>query len=76
MKDVFELSAQVPFSMSGLRFDQAASELFPDFSRSRLQSWIKDGQLQINGKTGKPKDKLIGGETLDLNAELEAQSTH
>ncbi len=73
MKDVFELTAQVPFSMSGLRFDQAASELFPDFSRSRLQSWIKDGQLKINGVIGKPKDKVIGGETLDLNAELEAQ---
>jgi 23S rRNA pseudouridine1911/1915/1917 synthase len=73
MKDVFELTAQVPFSMSGLRFDQAASELFPDFSRSRLQSWIKDGQLKINGVNGKPKDKVIGGETLDLNAELEAQ---
>ena len=73
MKDVFELTAQVPFSMSGLRFDQAASELFPDFSRSRLQSWIKDGQLKINGVIGKPKDKVIGGETLDLHAELEAQ---
>jgi 23S rRNA pseudouridine1911/1915/1917 synthase len=73
MKDVFELTAQVPFSMGGLRFDQAASELFPEFSRSRLQSWIKDGQLKINGVVGKPKDKVIGGETLDLNAELEAQ---
>lgn len=73
MKDVFELTVQVPFAMSGLRFDQAASELFPDFSRSRLQSWIKDGQLKINGVIGKPKDKVIGGETLDLNAELEAQ---
>ena len=75
MKDVFELSAQVPFAMNGLRFDQAASELFPDFSRSRLQSWIKDGQLKVDGKVGKPKDKLIGGEVLELNAELEAQGT-
>lgn len=73
MKDVFELTAQVPITMNGMRFDQAASELFPDFSRSRLQSWIKDGQLKLDGKTGKPKDKLIGGELLELNAELEAQ---
>lgn len=73
MKDVFELSAQVPISMNGLRFDQVASELFPDFSRSRLQTWIKGGQLTVDGKAGKPKDKLIGGEVLDLNAELEAQ---
>ncbi len=75
MKEVFELSAQVPFSMNGLRFDQAASELFPDFSRSRLQSWIKDGQLRIDGAQRKPKEKLIGGELLELNAELEAQGT-
>jgi len=75
MKDVFELSAQVPLSMSGMRFDQVASELFPDFSRSRLQSWIKDGQLKVDGRTTKPKEKLIGGEMLDLNAELEAQGT-
>jgi len=73
MKEVFELTAQVPLSMSGLRFDQAASELFPDFSRSRLQSWIKDGQLKIDGGMRKAKDKVIGGEVLEINAELEAQ---
>ena len=73
MKDLVELSAQVPIQMNGMRFDQAASELFPDFSRSRLQSWIKDGQLKLDGRVAKPKDKLIGGETLSLYAELEAQ---
>lgn len=73
MKDVYQLSAQVPLSMSGMRFDQVASELFPDFSRSRLQSWIKDGQLKLDGRVAKPKDKIIGGETLALDAELEAQ---
>ena len=75
MKEVYELSAQVPIHMNGMRFDQVASELFPDFSRSRLQSWIKDGQLTVDGRTTKPKEKLIGGEKLELNAELEAQGT-
>jgi 23S rRNA pseudouridine1911/1915/1917 synthase len=73
MKDVFDLSAQVPISMNGQRFDQAASELFPNFSRSRLQTWIKDGQLKVDGRVTKPKEKLIGGEWLQLKAELEAQ---
>lgn len=73
MKDRVEQSAQVPITMNGMRFDQAASELFPDFSRSRLQSWIKDGLLTLDGRTAKPKDKLIGGETLVIDAELEAQ---
>jgi 23S rRNA pseudouridine1911/1915/1917 synthase len=73
MKDVYQMTAQVPIAMNGMRFDQAASELFPDFSRSRLQSWIKDGQLTLDGRIAKPKDKLIGGETMSLDAELEAQ---
>jgi len=75
MKEVFELSAQVPAGMYGQRFDQVASELFPEFSRSRLQSWIRDGQLTLDGRVAKPKEKLIGGEMLELNAELEAQGT-
>ncbi len=73
MKEVFELSAQVPTAMHGQRFDQVASALFPDFSRSRLQAWIRDGQLLLDGRPAKPKDKLIGGELLELSAELEAQ---
>lgn len=75
MKEVFELSAQVPVGMYGQRFDQAASELFPEFSRSRLQTWIRDGRLTLDGRIAKPRDKLIGGERLELNAELEAQGT-
>ena len=75
MKEVLEHSAQVPLNMGGMRFDQVASELFPDFSRSRLQSWIRDGQLTLDGRVAKPKDKLIGGEHLALRAELEAQGT-
>jgi 23S rRNA pseudouridine1911/1915/1917 synthase len=73
MKDVFEQSAQVPARMNGMRFDQVASELFPDFSRARLQSWIRDGQLTLNDRPAKPKERLIGGEQLHLHAELEPQ---
>jgi 23S rRNA pseudouridine1911/1915/1917 synthase len=75
MKEVFERSAQVSVEMHGQRFDQVAAELFPEFSRSRLQSWIRDGQLQLDGRMAKPNAKVIGGEVLDLNAELEAQGT-
>lgn len=75
MKEVFDLSAEVPVGSYGQRFDQVASELFPDFSRSRLQQWIKGGQLTLDGKIAKPKDKVIGGERLTLKAELEAQGT-
>ncbi|WP_196159224.1 23S rRNA pseudouridine(1911/1915/1917) synthase RluD [Reinekea sp. G2M2-21] len=62
----------VPADMGHTRFDQIAAKLFPDYSRSRIQSWIKNGQLTVNGKTLKPKEKLVGGETLTIDAVLEA----
>jgi len=66
-------SEEVSGHYSGQRLDQVAAELFSAFSRSRLQSWIKGGQLTVDGMTRKPKDKLLGGEKLVLNAELEVE---
>ncbi|MDQ2078115.1 23S rRNA pseudouridine(1911/1915/1917) synthase RluD [Marinimicrobium sp. ABcell2] len=73
MTDLLEKSVLVPAEMNGMRFDQAASALFPEFSRMRLQSWIKDGQLTLAGRTAKPKERLLGGENLWLRAQLEPQ---
>lgn len=68
--------AQVPIDLSGQRFDQVATELFADFSRSRIQSWIKEGTLQVDGKTTKAKEKLFGGEMICLNTTVEDQVDH
>lgn len=57
---------------AGQRLDAIASALFPDFSRSRLQTWIKAGSLLVDGVRRKPNVKLSGGETLSLDAELES----
>ena len=37
-----------------------------DFSRSRLQSWIKDGLVLVNGVAAKPSTTLHGGETIEV----------
>lgn len=58
---------------SGQRLDQVAAEAFPSFSRSRLQSWIKDGQLTVDGHICKPKDRLFGGESLTLEVLIEPE---
>lgn len=73
MNDHIELDIEVPAHLAGHRLDQAAAELIPDYSRARLQSWIKGGQLTVNGGVARPKDKLFGGEILCLRAELEPQ---
>ncbi|WHI50715.1 23S rRNA pseudouridine(1911/1915/1917) synthase RluD [Microbulbifer sp. MLAF003] len=73
MNDHLNLDIEVPANLAGRRLDQIAAELIPDYSRARLQSWIKGGQLTVNGAPAKPKDKLFGGERLSLHAELEVQ---
>ncbi|MEO9275638.1 23S rRNA pseudouridine(1911/1915/1917) synthase RluD [Marinomonas sp. 5E14-1] len=68
--------AQVPFDLGGNRFDQVATELFSDYSRARIQSWIKEGVLKVDGKETKPKEKLFGGETITLDILIEDQEAH
>jgi len=65
----------VPPELSGKRLDQAAAELVPEYSRSRLQSWIKNGALTVNSKQCKPRDKVMLDDVLTLDAEPEAQVT-
>ncbi len=58
------LQSEVPESLAGRRLDQVLAELFPDFSRSRLQQWIKAGAVLVDDKPMRPRDKLYGGESV------------
>ena len=59
----------VPDDLAGMRVDQVLAEMFAEYSRSKLQTWIKDGRVQVNGVQPKPKDRLEGGEQIELDAE-------
>jgi 23S rRNA pseudouridine1911/1915/1917 synthase len=63
---------KVPDELGGKRLDQAAALLLPEFSRSRLKSWIDAGRLTVGGEGAKPRVLLKGGEELVLDIELEA----
>jgi 23S rRNA pseudouridine1911/1915/1917 synthase len=76
MSDPIQLEAIVSDDLIGKRLDQAVAQLFPDFSRSRLQGWIKDGAVTVDGETKRPRDKLLGGETVAIQAELEVIEDH
>jgi len=73
MMEAIQQRVQVPVSYQGFRLDQAAAKLFPGFSRSRLQTWIKTAALRVNSSVAKPRDKLLGGEWLTLEVVLEVQ---
>jgi 23S rRNA pseudouridine1911/1915/1917 synthase len=63
------LSAAIPNALAGLRLDQAMTALFPDFSRSRLQEWIRTGAAVLDGVAVPTRHRVWGGEQVTLQAE-------
>lgn len=65
---------EVDNSYAGFRLDKVLALYFPDLSRSRLQAWIKNNQIKVQGEIiDKPKYKLLGGEFLEVETTLEDQ---
>jgi len=73
IQEKIQQQVEVSEAQAGMRVDQAAAELFSGLSRSRLQEWIKTGELTVNGQKVKPKERLLGTETLVLDAVVEVQ---
>jgi 23S rRNA pseudouridine1911/1915/1917 synthase len=59
------LNLRVPDSCIGRRLDQVLAELLPQHSRNRLQTWVRDGCVEVDGvPASEPKRKVFGGENL------------
>jgi 23S rRNA pseudouridine1911/1915/1917 synthase len=65
-----ELSVTIPPEQAGQRLDQALAALLPDYSRSRLKTWIESGEIRVDGAVMRPRDKVYGGEAVLLKAAL------
>jgi 23S rRNA pseudouridine1911/1915/1917 synthase len=70
---IIKASAIVPQELAGKRLDQVLVEVFPGYSRSRLQSWLKAEQIKVDGQSKRGKDKVLGGESISLQAEIVAE---
>lgn len=75
MNQKIELQAEIPLEALGKRLDQVLAQLFPEYSRSRLQEWIEKGFVKINGELKRARDKVKGGDQVQILAELEAVSS-
>ncbi|QDX31095.1 23S rRNA pseudouridine(1911/1915/1917) synthase RluD [Dickeya poaceiphila] len=74
MSQQVQLTATVAESQLGQRLDQALAELFPDYSRSRIKTWILEQRVQINGNmVDRPKEKVLGGESVAIDALIEEE---
>jgi hypothetical protein len=69
------LALEVPHECAGRRLDQTLSHLLPEFSRSRLAQWIRDGRVEINGQSALPKSRVWGGEKIVVRRTAEPATT-
>jgi 23S rRNA pseudouridine1911/1915/1917 synthase len=70
-----QLSLQIPDAEAGQRLDQALARLLPDYSRSRLKTWIEAGEVLVDGSIRRPRDKVNGGEMVTVAGTVTEAST-
>ena len=67
------LNTRIPLEFAGRRFDASLAELFPDYSRSRLAAWIKDGAARLDGETVAPRHTVRGGEQVEILVRMQRE---
>ena len=51
---------------AGARLDKALAELMPDISRSRLQQWVADAAVRVNGTQVRQRHELTLGDLIEI----------
>ena len=62
----------IPVNAAGQRLDKVLASLFPPYSRSQLQSWLREGRMTMEGSIPSQRQIVRGGERLDLLVPKEA----
>jgi 23S rRNA pseudouridine1911/1915/1917 synthase len=66
---------ELPLDFAGRRLDQALAQLLPQYSRTRIQRWIDEGAVRINGlPVSRARDLVVGGESATVEARLPEES--
>jgi 23S rRNA pseudouridine1911/1915/1917 synthase len=73
MKSQAPLNINIPMQYSGLRLDQALARLYPEYSRARLQLWIRQGHVRLDGTQPRPRLIVHGGERVLIYPKMASQ---
>src|SRR5215471_4630685 len=65
----------MPQEFAGRRLDQALAQLLPQYSRTRIQRWIEEGAVRVNGLAPRARDVVVGGQSATLEARLTDETT-
>jgi 23S rRNA pseudouridine1911/1915/1917 synthase len=66
---------EIPTAAAGQRLDQALAAALPQYSRSRLQRWIREGAVRVAGRAARARDRVSGGEQIEVSAQFSEDST-
>lgn len=69
------IEAHVPDALNGQRLDRVLAALFPQFSRARLQRWIKEGKATVEGNPARAKDAVAAGALVCVLPQIEPDTT-
>lgn len=64
--DASAIHVVISVDNAGQRLDQALAKLLPDWSRSRIQSWILKGHVKLDEQGCTTKQKVWGGEQVSI----------
>jgi 23S rRNA pseudouridine1911/1915/1917 synthase len=74
--NTIQLEASTEAAHFGLRLDQVLADLFPEYSRSKLKTWIQEGNVSVNGEViTVPRHKMQMDELVTVQAEMDVQVT-
>ena len=69
-----QLTSYIPDDMAGKRLDSVLAQMFPQYSRSRIKTWIKSGFVLVDNKVLKPRDSVVGGEFVEIKIVVEPET--
>ncbi len=75
MPDIVQIELEIPDRLRGRRLDQALAELVQEYSRSRLQQWIRAGQVTVDARPARVRETVHGGEQVRIDAEITVQTS-
>ncbi|MDW3096334.1 MAG: 23S rRNA pseudouridine(1911/1915/1917) synthase RluD [Gammaproteobacteria bacterium] len=75
MSEQIKQTIVIPMDHAGLRLDRSLAMLFPEYSRAKIQSWITQELVTVNGKFQVGRFSVTGGEEVELHPVQEDQNT-
>ena len=61
------IRVEAPQTLHGKRLDAALAALLPDYSRSRLQRWVREGHVRLDGRVPECSDKVSVGAVIEMD---------